>query len=293
MRVARKALTFDDVLLVPAHSEVVPREVSLATRLTRGVRDQHPGRVRRHGHGHRGAARDRDRAGGRDRHRPQEHVPGEAGRRGGQGQALRERGGQGSDHRHAVDDRARGAGTHAEAPHQRVAGGRGPARRRHRHQPRPALRDQPRPARVRDHDAGGAPRHGARGQRARLGQVADAPASAGARAGGQRRPRAAGPDHGQGHPEVDRASQCLQGRARTTARGRGGQRRLRQRGARGAPGRRGRRRARRRHRARPLAGRARSRAVGEAALPGRAGDRRQRRHGRRRARRSPTTAPTP
>ena len=37
MRVARKALTFDDVLLVPAHSSVVPREVSLATRLTRGI----------------------------------------------------------------------------------------------------------------------------------------------------------------------------------------------------------------------------------------------------------------
>jgi len=37
MRVARKALTFDDVLLVPAHSDVVPREVSLATRLTRAV----------------------------------------------------------------------------------------------------------------------------------------------------------------------------------------------------------------------------------------------------------------
>jgi len=37
MRVARKALTFDDVLLVPAHSDVVPREVSLATRLTRGI----------------------------------------------------------------------------------------------------------------------------------------------------------------------------------------------------------------------------------------------------------------
>ncbi|HTN28522.1 MAG TPA: hypothetical protein VL180_12135, partial [Burkholderiales bacterium] len=35
MRVARKALTFDDVLLVPAHSLVVPRDVSLATRLTR------------------------------------------------------------------------------------------------------------------------------------------------------------------------------------------------------------------------------------------------------------------
>ena len=37
MRVVRKALTFDDVLLVPAHSLVVPREVSLATRLTRAI----------------------------------------------------------------------------------------------------------------------------------------------------------------------------------------------------------------------------------------------------------------
>ena len=37
MRVVRKALTFDDVLLVPAHSLVVPRDVSLATRLTKSV----------------------------------------------------------------------------------------------------------------------------------------------------------------------------------------------------------------------------------------------------------------
>ena len=29
MRVVEKALTFDDVLLVPAHSTVLPREVSL------------------------------------------------------------------------------------------------------------------------------------------------------------------------------------------------------------------------------------------------------------------------
>jgi len=35
MRVIRKALTFDDVLLVPAHSRVLPREASLKTRLTR------------------------------------------------------------------------------------------------------------------------------------------------------------------------------------------------------------------------------------------------------------------
>src|SRR5258708_522558 len=37
MRVIQKALTFDDVLLVPAHSNVLPREVSLATRLTRTI----------------------------------------------------------------------------------------------------------------------------------------------------------------------------------------------------------------------------------------------------------------
>jgi IMP dehydrogenase len=37
MRVVRKALTFDDVLLVPAYSTVVPRDVSLSTRLTRTI----------------------------------------------------------------------------------------------------------------------------------------------------------------------------------------------------------------------------------------------------------------
>jgi IMP dehydrogenase len=34
----QNALTFDDVLLVPAHSNVLPREVSLATQLTRTIR---------------------------------------------------------------------------------------------------------------------------------------------------------------------------------------------------------------------------------------------------------------
>ena len=37
MKLLQKALTFDDVLLVPAHSAVLPREVSLATRLTRKI----------------------------------------------------------------------------------------------------------------------------------------------------------------------------------------------------------------------------------------------------------------
>ncbi|HSI96196.1 MAG TPA: IMP dehydrogenase [Methylophilaceae bacterium] len=38
MRLLQKALTFDDVLLVPAHSNILPREVSLATQFTRSIR---------------------------------------------------------------------------------------------------------------------------------------------------------------------------------------------------------------------------------------------------------------
>ncbi len=38
MRILEEALTFDDVLLVPAYSEVLPREVDLATRVTRRIR---------------------------------------------------------------------------------------------------------------------------------------------------------------------------------------------------------------------------------------------------------------
>lgn len=37
MRILQEALTFDDVLLVPAHSTVLPKDVSLKTKLTRNV----------------------------------------------------------------------------------------------------------------------------------------------------------------------------------------------------------------------------------------------------------------
>jgi len=37
---AREGLTFDDVLLVPAESHVLPNDVSVATRLTRSLRLQ-------------------------------------------------------------------------------------------------------------------------------------------------------------------------------------------------------------------------------------------------------------
>lgn len=38
MRVIQKALTFDDVLLLPAHSNILPRDVDLSTQLTRNIR---------------------------------------------------------------------------------------------------------------------------------------------------------------------------------------------------------------------------------------------------------------
>jgi hypothetical protein len=37
MRIIQEALTFDDVLLQPAYSDILPREVSLQTRLSRGI----------------------------------------------------------------------------------------------------------------------------------------------------------------------------------------------------------------------------------------------------------------
>ncbi|HYQ38638.1 MAG TPA: IMP dehydrogenase [Pseudomonas sp.] len=37
LRISQEALTFDDVLLIPGYSEVLPKDVSLKTRLTRGI----------------------------------------------------------------------------------------------------------------------------------------------------------------------------------------------------------------------------------------------------------------
>ena len=38
MRIIQQALTFDDVLLVPAHSNVLPKDVNLGSQLTRSIR---------------------------------------------------------------------------------------------------------------------------------------------------------------------------------------------------------------------------------------------------------------
>jgi IMP dehydrogenase len=37
LRIDKEALTFDDVLLVPGHSQVLPHMANLQTRLTRGI----------------------------------------------------------------------------------------------------------------------------------------------------------------------------------------------------------------------------------------------------------------
>ncbi len=42
MRISQEALTFDDVLLLPAHSTVLPRDVSLVSQLTREIKLQIP-----------------------------------------------------------------------------------------------------------------------------------------------------------------------------------------------------------------------------------------------------------
>ena len=42
LRIAHDALTFDDVLLLPAYSEVLPSQVSTASRLTRNIELQVP-----------------------------------------------------------------------------------------------------------------------------------------------------------------------------------------------------------------------------------------------------------
>ena len=37
MKELKKALTFDDILLVPAHSSILPKEVNLTSKLTKKI----------------------------------------------------------------------------------------------------------------------------------------------------------------------------------------------------------------------------------------------------------------
>ena len=156
----REGLTFDDVLLVPAASDVLPKDVSLATQLTREI-DLHMPLV--------AAAMDtvtehetaicmaQNGGIGMIHRNLADRRPGGRGR---QGQALRVGHDRRSHHdaaRAAHLGRARRDGALQDlgrADHPRGQGGR------HPHEPRPALREAIRASRSRHGDDAGRPRHG-------------------------------------------------------------------------------------------------------------------------------------
>ena len=84
----KQGLTFDDVLLIPAASDVLPADVDLHTNLTKKIRLNIPLYQFRYGYRHRVSHGHRHRPGGRHRRHPQEHVYQPAGGAGGHGQAL-------------------------------------------------------------------------------------------------------------------------------------------------------------------------------------------------------------
>ena len=257
MRILEEALTFDDVLLVPAYSEVLPREVSLSSQLTRDIRVNLPVVS---------AAMD---------------TVTEARL----AITIAQEGGIGIIHKNmSIESQAREVDrvkkfesgvisdpisvtpdmsirdvidlTRAKnisgVPVVRRQAGRGD-----RHAPRPALRDQARCAGVLGDDAQGAPRHGARERPQGRGARAAAQAPHRESPGGHGRSRAQGHDHRQGLPEGHGISERLQRRRRKSARRRGGGHDTRHAGSRRGVARGGRRRGGRRYLARSLARRAR------------------------------------
>ena len=284
---AQLGLTYDDVLLLPGETDVIPSEVDTSTRLTRDDHPAHPADLERDGHRDRVADGDRDGPSGRDRHpapQPLDRGPGLPGR---PREADPDR-----DDLQPGDDRAGRDAGGARQDLRRVPRLRPPRRRRrrpaarHHHQPRPAVHPgrgvgQHQGRRGDDPDA--ADHRAGRDQpRGRHHAAAQAQARA---AADRRRERAARrTDHGQGLREVRAVPGRLQRRGRPAPRR--CRRRLLRRGL-GAGHHAGRgrgRRARRRHRARPRAAAARHDppAQGRPGHPPRAGRRRQRRDARRR-----------
>ncbi len=86
-----EALTFDDVLLLPARSEVVPAQRQHADPAHAQYPPEHSHHQRRHGHGHRIAHGDCAGAAGRPRDYSSQPDHRAAGQRSGQGEALGER----------------------------------------------------------------------------------------------------------------------------------------------------------------------------------------------------------
>ena len=264
--VIREALTFDDVLLEPARSEVLPAEVDVRTRLTREIELGIPLisaamdtvteanlAIAMAQHGGLGVIhRNLDGRG--------------AGGRGPEGQEVRGRHRGQPDHAAARGDARRRPGPDGRARDLRHPGGRGRGAPpgRHPDQPRRPLRDRPAGAGARPDDRE-QPGDGARGRRARRGQAAPAQAPDREAPGGRRRLPPDRADDGQGHREGADLPARLQGRPWAAAGGRRGRHRRCRPGAGRSVDRGRRRRARGRHRAWPFGGRARGGRAGAAA----------------------------
>ena len=69
-----EGITFDDVLLVPAYSEVIPNQVDLSTYSDEDYQAEYSDDERRNGHRYRAPYGDCDGTTGRYRYHSQEHV---------------------------------------------------------------------------------------------------------------------------------------------------------------------------------------------------------------------------
>ena len=150
-----QGLTFDDVLLEPRYSEVVPADCDVSTRLTQRIRLNIPHVEFADGYGHRERNGDRTCPGGGARRDSQKYVGRAAGRRGREGQTQRQRHHFQSRNAPARRQRQPGAGDHGPAQRLRPADhhGRRPAGG-HYHPPRSSLPRRLGTARLRGNDVG-------------------------------------------------------------------------------------------------------------------------------------------
>ena len=117
---AMLGLTFDDVLLLPAESDVVPSEVDTSTQADPQRHPAHPAGVRRHGHRHRGPHGHRDGTAGRHRHAAPQPLDRGTGRAGRDREAVRGRHGHRPDH--LLARRPRSPRSTRCAPRYRISG---------------------------------------------------------------------------------------------------------------------------------------------------------------------------
>ena len=176
LREVDEALTFDDVLLVPGYSEILPRDAALGTLLSKEIRLNIP---------FVSAAMDTvtesrlaicmAQEGGLGiihKNMPIEEQATRSTHR----QEIRERCHKESDHGRSGRDDSRCVDADAHAEHLGCARGRRSGSGRHRHQPRPAFRNPLRRARLERDDPKAAAGHGGRGRQPRTGRRSAAPA---------------------------------------------------------------------------------------------------------------------